>query len=113
MQPMQRDWQAVGGYLAAAMREIAADLGGEEFATQITDLAISDDVLPNPAALKMLEDSFPGSAERVLIRSSEIQRETHQQELAALRKPNLRRNGRVILEGFASLNISGSPAQKR
>jgi hypothetical protein len=110
---VRADWEAVGGYLTAAMQDVATDLGGEEFAGHIANLAASDEVLPNPAALEMLEASFPGSAEQVLARSSEIQHETHRRELAAIQKPRVRKYGRAILEGFASLNIFPSPIKRR
>jgi uncharacterized membrane protein len=107
------DWETVGDYLSTAIQEVATELGNEEFASGIAALAVSDEVLPNPDALKLLEDTYPGSAERVMARMSEIQRETHQRELAEVRKPRIREYGRATLEGFASLNILGpSPRRK-
>ena len=106
-------WERVGGYLSDAMQEVAGDLGGEEFATHIAELAVSDDLLPNPTALKYLEDSFPGSAELVMIRSTEIQQETHEREFSAIQKSSVRKYGRTILEGFMSFNILGNQSAKR
>jgi hypothetical protein len=109
----QQDWEAVGGYLSSALHEVATDLGGEELASRVALAATSDEVLPNPPALKMLEDIHPGSAKLVLTRTQEIQQETHQRELNASNKPNLRKYGRAILEGFASFNIFGTQLRKR
>jgi len=108
-----RDWEAVGGYISDAMQEVAGDLGGEQLAAYIAELAVSDDLLPNPTALKYLEDSFPGSAEIVLVRSSEIQQENHERELATMQKPSVRKYGRAIIEGFMSFNILGNQSAKR
>lgn len=83
MQAMRGDWQAVGGFLSAAMREVAIEFGGEEFAAEVSDLAASDGLLPNPGALRRLEDAYPGSAGMVIARMCEIQEEAHRQELAA------------------------------
>jgi len=110
---LSRDWEAVGGYLSDAMQEVAGDLGGEKLAAHIAELAVSDDLLPNPTALKYLEDSFPGSAEIVLVRSSEIQQETHEREFTAIQNLSVRKHGRAILEGFMSFNIFGNQPAKR
>jgi len=99
---LQQDQEAVGGYLSTAMQEVAMNLGGEELAGKVAIAAVSDEVFPNPAALRLLEDSQPGSAELVMSKTQEIQQETHQREINALRKPTLRKYGRAILEGFAS-----------
>src|SRR5436305_2106242 len=88
-QAIRNDWETVGGHIDAAMQEVAIELGGEELADRIALEAVSDEPLPNPDALKMLEELFPGSAERVMTRMGEIQKETHARELAELRKPSL------------------------
>jgi hypothetical protein len=94
---LSRDWEAVGGYLSNAMQEVAVDLGGEEFADYIVDISRSDEVLPNPIALKLLEDSFPGSAELVMARSAEIQQQAFESELASIQKTSVRKYGRAML----------------
>ncbi len=106
-------WEAVGGHLSAAMQEVAVDLGGEDLASKVALVGASDSVLPNPDALKMLEDLSPGSAERVMTKMAEIQQDTHQHELDEIRKPSLRKYGKAILGGFASFNIFGNPPRKR
>ena len=110
---LQQDWEAVGGYLSAAMQDVALELGGEELANKVALVGSSDGVLPNPDALKMLEDLSPGSAEFVMTRMAEIQQDTHQRELDEIRKPSLRKYGKAILDGFASFNIFGNPPRKR
>ena len=108
---LQKDWEAVGNYLSAAMQEIATELGGGELSERITLAAVSRAPLPNPDALIMLEELHPGSAGRVINRSEEIQRETRERELIELRKPSFRNYGKAILGGFASLNIWGTPSK--
>jgi hypothetical protein len=109
---IEQDWQEVGGYLSAAMQEVALELGGEKLAESVALAGMSDDVLPNPDVLKMLEDLRSGSAERVMTRMSEIQQETHQREVAEMRKLSLRKYGKAVLDGFASLNIYGNLPRK-
>lgn len=112
IEAIRGDWVAVGEYLSSAMYEVATELGGEELATQIAKLAASDDVLPNPAALKMLEDTFPGSTETIMERMSDIQQEQHQREIDEIRKPAPRKLGKAMVDGFASFNIFGYPTKK-
>lgn len=106
---LQQDWEVVGGYLSVAMQDVALGLGGEELARKVALAGASESALPNPDALMMLEDLSPGSAERIVIRMAEIQRDTHQRELDEIRKSNLRKYGKAILRGFASFNIFGNP----
>jgi hypothetical protein len=112
MQAIRGDWQAVGDYLSEAMHAVAIDSGGEEFATKVSDLAATGELLPNPDALKILEETYPGSAEIVMARMAEIQQEVHKRELAELRKPSIRRYGEAILKGFEGLNIFGFPPRR-
>jgi hypothetical protein len=63
------------------MQEVVTELGGEEFDNTVTLASASDYVLPNPAAYALLENSYPGSAERAFARAEEMQRETHEREL--------------------------------
>jgi hypothetical protein len=100
-----KDWEAVGGFMFLSMHEVAIELGGEELAERISLEATSDAPLPNPDALRMLEKLHPGAAEQVMTRSEEIQKETHERELADLRKPSLRKYGKAITEGVASLTF--------
>lgn len=102
---LDSDWVAIGGYLSAAMQEVATDLGGETFAVHIDSLAASESVLPNPIALKTLETLHPGSNERVFNRMSEIQQEAQDLDIARSRRPKLRKFGNLILKGFASLRV--------
>lgn len=110
---LQQSWQAVGGYLSTAMQEVALELGGEDLAERIAAAAASDEALPNPDALSLLEELHPGSAELVLSRSEEIQQDTHQRELDAIRKPSLRKYGKAILDGLASFTIFESSPRRR
>ncbi|MDB5171179.1 MAG: hypothetical protein JWO35_873 [Candidatus Saccharibacteria bacterium] len=110
---LQQDWEAVGGYLSTAMQEVALGLGGEDLASKVALVGASDSALPNPGALKMLEDLSPGSAEFVMTRMTKIQQETHQRKVAEMRKPSLRKYGKAVLDGFASFNIFGNLPRKR
>jgi hypothetical protein len=109
MQPFERAAQDledafidVGHDMTTAMHEVAFELGGEEYAAEITATA-SVPGLPNPQALKMLQDRDPGSAERVMDRAKQIADARHEQELAELKSHKLRRYGGAILQGFSSL----------
>lgn len=108
----QQDWKAIGGYLTVAMQEVALELGGEELASKVALVGTSDSVLPNPNALKLLEDLRPGSAEIVLTRMAEIQQDTNYHELDEICKSSLRKYGKAVLDGFASFNIFGNPPRK-
>ena len=110
MQALRRDWERVGSYLSTAMNDVATELGGEALATRVNEAAVSDEVLPNPAALKLLESLYPGSAEQVMTRSEAIQQESYERERAALKKPSLRQYGHAMLEGYASM--FGIPLQR-
>jgi hypothetical protein len=80
---LREDGERVGGYLSAALKEIATFLGGEEFAAKITDIArIAGTTWPNPDALRVLNELYPGSAEQVMSRAEVIQQEIHEHELA-------------------------------
>jgi len=106
------NWKAVGDYIFIAMQEVATELGGDELSERIALESISDDALPNPAALKTLEMLSPGSADRVITRAGEVQKQDHERELAELRKPSLRKYGRALLNGAASINLFGTPSSK-
>ncbi len=106
---LRSDWQAVGGYLLLALHEVANDLGGKELAKKIGDIAVSGDILPNPEALKTLEEIQEGTAKRVFARSSEIQRAAHQRDLAEIskRKDNSKKYGRNVIKSYAIFKIFG------
>ncbi len=89
-------WQEVGGHLAQAIREVATDLGGQEFAASVGEAAETEGQLPNPEALRLLQDHYPGAADRVIARMSEIGDEERQGN-------RLRRCGRAVIAGFASI----------
>lgn len=113
LQNIQGDWEAVGRYITTAMQEVALGIGGEELADRVALAAVSDDVFPDVAALRILEDLQPGSVELVLTRASEIQDEAHQREIAALHSQRPRRYGRTLLEGLTSFNIFGRQTRER
>ena len=71
------DWSAVGHYILSAIREVSSELGGDELAARVILVAQTDEILPNPAALELLEELYPGSAEQVMTRSIEIQERAH------------------------------------
>lgn len=72
---IRQDWVAVGSDLKTAMEEVAEELGGEDFRTRVSVVAASKDVLPDPAALILLNSNFPGSAEAVIERAELIARQ--------------------------------------
>lgn len=84
----------VGGDMSAAIYEIAIELGGEDFATEVITAAGSAPGLPNPLALQMIQDREPGSAERVMERAK---------ELAEQKSLKSSKHGSTILRGFALL----------
>lgn len=84
---LTRDWEAVGSYLRQAMEEAATEIGNE--AERHVLERMGEDILPDPAVLIYLERRQPGIADWIIARSAEIQRETHQRELAEAN--NLRR----------------------
>jgi len=73
---LREDRERVGGYLSSALKEIATSLGGEEFAAKIADIArVTNSAWPDPNALKLLEELYPGSAEQVMSRGSNSARD--------------------------------------
>lgn len=79
-QALHRDWEAVGSYLRQAMEEAAEGVGSD--AAEHVLETMGEGVLPDAEALIYLERLEPGIAEWIIVRSSEIQRETHDRELA-------------------------------
>lgn len=99
-QNIRGDWEKVGEYFSAAMEEIAIDVGGVDFASDVAALAESEEVLPNPEALQMLESKYPGSGQMVMQRMGELQNEAHQRERAELYRPRSSRIGKAIINAF-------------
>lgn len=95
---IERDWRAVGGYLAQAMIEAAESTGDVELIKRVADIAKQDEILPDPTALILLEKARPGISEKVIARSAEIQYEVMKQEILehGSFKARLRRIGRTI-----------------
>ena len=100
---LHRDWEKVGGYMLAALQDVAMNLGGEELVAQVNENAATNKVLPDLKALQLLEGLHPGSAEQVITRMSGIQDEAHEREITELRRPNARKYGKALLDGFTSL----------
>ena len=110
-QALYLDLERVGRYLSTAITEVAVELGGEQLSTRVIEAAVSDGTLPNPLALKLLEEKSPGSVERVMERSEALQKETHEYERKSLHQYTIRQYGHAVLEGFASiLGISYHPS---
>lgn len=94
-------FRLVGVDMFQAMNEVAYEIGGDNFADEVVEVAFNDyDVLPNPAALRLLVERNPNAAIEVMVRSSEIQKQRHQEELDT-RFPiqsRLRKIGKGILD---------------
>jgi uncharacterized membrane protein len=88
--------KSVGGYIERALSEIATELGGEELRKQALTASLIEGGFPSPESLKLLESIEPGSADRVMTRAEEIQREG----IAAAQQPKsrIRRLGRKLLK---------------
>lgn len=97
---LRDDWEKVGNFISMALHDVAVELGGEGLAERVGEAAFSSGVLPNPTALKMLEELHPGSADQVLTRASKLQSETHQKESAKFRKSKIRTYGKALIDGF-------------
>lgn len=102
---LRQDWEAVGGYMSAAIQDVALELGGEELAGKVALAAVSDGVLPNPDALKLLKDLHPESPELVRVRTGQIQEEAHQRKLDELPKATPRSYGKTILNALTSFDF--------
>jgi hypothetical protein len=93
-------WQ-VGVDMFQAMNEVAHDMGGDKFADEVVEVAFNGyDEIPNPDALKLLNNRDSEAAMKVMARSSEIQKERHKEELDA-RFPvrsRLRKFGKGLLD---------------
>ena len=79
-QPIERDWEAVGGFLRQAMEEAALCISSE--VAEYVAEKMGKEILPSPDALIYLERLEPGIADWVIARSSEIQQEVHDREWA-------------------------------
>lgn len=106
---LRQDWEAVGQYLSTALHEVSFELGGEDLAHRIAETIDPESILPNPLALLVIEQAFPGSTYAVLSRAEEIQRAAHEQELKDARKFSFKKLGKAMLDGFAHLNFPGTP----
>lgn len=94
-------FQEVGMDMFQAMNEVAYDMGGDEFANEVVEAAFdSYDIMPNFKALKLLKARDPEAATRVMSRSSEIQKERHQEERDAMFpvRGRLRKLGKALID---------------
>ena len=97
-------WPATGKYLFDALREIATERGGEEYADAIATIATQGvGVLPNPTALSQLDQDYPGAATAVFDRAEALQRAAHQQELDELQRTRVRRVASAIATSLGRL----------
>lgn len=96
----------VGVDMFQAMNEVAYDIGSDELADEVVEVAFDGyDAMPNPEALRLLNARDPEASMRVMARSSEIQKERHQEEIDA-RFPvrsRLRKFGKGLLDANALL----------
>ncbi len=101
---LSEHWHATAAYLSAALREIATELGGEDYAAIILTLsAQGEDILPNSTALAQLEQNFPSAAAAVFDRAEALQRAAHQQELDEVQRTRVRRVASAIATSLGRL----------
>ncbi len=101
-------WRATGEYLLGALREIATERGGEDYAAAITTLAAQGKgTLPNPTALAQLDRDYPGAATVVFDRAEALQRAAHQRELDELQRTRVRRMASAIATSLGHLTLFG------
>lgn len=83
-------YQQLGEQILLAIEEIGRELGGDEFAKVIMQLAASDFPLPSAGALEVLEQLSEGSAMRVMVRAREIRAEEQTRERREYKKELVR-----------------------
>lgn len=107
------NWEAVGNDTFRAMQEVAGEIGGEDFAQEVTNTALyGNAVLPNPESLILMEQVSPGSVETVMARAKEIQTERHEAELNQLllyrTKGRLKRFGKALIDANTLIWTGGT-----
>ena len=102
---VDEDWRRLADYMSSAMYEVADELGGDEFVATVTAAAGSASIWPNPDALQLMQDRYPGSAERVMTRMELLAAQARQEEWATLRREVVRGAGRAVLRGFVQLGV--------
>lgn len=114
IQPLQKDWGAVGNYFSNAVDEIADEIGGAEFVEEVNQATPPDSIWPSPESLQLLENRQSGSVEHVLIRMKELQFEAHRQEVAESQKGRLQKYGKAMLDSLLTeLGISDTASSRR
>jgi hypothetical protein len=97
----------VGQNMTVAMQEVATELGGKDFAATVLVTAAfePESLLPNPDALKLLQDRYPDAdaAAEIIKRTRAIADEKYEIELAELHKHRFRRYGKALIGGFVSI----------
>ena len=97
----------VSGYFHRALIDVSTELGGEDYANQINDIADIDnnDGWVSVESLEKIAADFPEHQQLLLERFSQIGKEDRLRELKESKKlKNLIKN---MLRGVASINISG------
>jgi len=98
----------VSQYFSAAMRDVAFECGGEELAAEVTGKLEGDTSVLHPETLRLMNDRFPGSPERVLNRVDEIAeeaRELERRERADIELQARVSFGQLLLRGFRSSRL--------
>lgn len=94
----------VGCDMFQAIHEKAYELGGDEFAEEVTGTAFEGfDIIPNPDALQLLMTRDPNIGSAVMDRAKEIMEERQQAEIKA-RFPvqgRLRKFGKALIDANA------------
>jgi hypothetical protein len=106
---MTENYAKVAEYIAAAAREVAGEFDDEDLQTQVNNqIAESDGLSPNVAALVLLDKKHPGTAERIMNLAEELQSKDNAREMAEQSKRTRRQIGCSLLRGIGSiLDISG------
>jgi hypothetical protein len=115
LQAQEYAWTRTNDFLARAMREEAFNIGGEPLLAQVTEQLPTDGSMPPAEILELLIAKDPKAAHSVMDRFEAIGEATRQKELDEFNQPThkLRRWGRALLEGAASINIMGTPPRRK
>ena len=103
---IQEDRDKVEGYYVEALRQVAFEQGGDK----LVDSLIPSDgngILPVFGAMLALDDSRPGSIEKVMDRVAMLQTQSHRQDVDRLANTRRSSRAKAIISGLVSLASFG------
>lgn len=112
MEKVGESFFQVGCDMFQAIHETAYELGGDEFAEEVTETAFEGfDVIPNPDALQLLMTRDPNIGSAVTDRMKQIMEERHQAEIKARFsvRSRLRKVGKALLDANTLLWTGQTP----